>query len=291
MISKIWRWFKKLWFNLNGYYRSTNIDQPLAWEKNSRGKSLSLNNDSDYNSIKDQDLAFLFYQLLEGVVNGWRENRIEHFFERLEPRITTETWLDWLQKYRTQLLSSSAPNYQTAARMIILGEMTASMPFVRPVGDLAYQIGEELLDTNNNLDDNLLVQSIQSYLPPKEKDLSLNPESEQLPINVTQKFLQPSGYSLTEVLHLLQTDDEFARDTANRLEIETDDPGIILEQLIKKCDLTRQQEYQQQNHSEMIMEAGERETFFQVEHVEHVTDRENIQNNDLEKSVDTLVVE
>jgi tetratricopeptide (TPR) repeat protein len=236
MISKIWQWLKRLWFSLKGYYGRSSIDESWEWEQNPTPTPSQSEGNSNSNSIKDQDLGFLFHQLLEGVVNGWQENRIEQFFERLEPRITIEIWLEWLQKYRNQLLSSSAPNYQLAARMIILGEMTASLPFVRPVGDLSYQIGEELLN-HNHQNDQILLQSLRSHLPRRNESNDNTEITDQDKIenpNINSEIQQ--DYSLREILHLLQNDPKYAVATAERLGLNTNNPGIILEQLLKNSE-------------------------------------------------------
>lgn len=243
MINKIWQWLKKLWFGLFGYYRGRNGNEPWEWDNSINSELSRIDRDEQSNHIKDQDLAFLFNQLLEGVVNGWQENRIEQFFEKLEPRITIEVWLDWLQKYRNQLLSSSAPNYQLAARMIILGEQTASLPFVRPVGDLAYQIGEELLHDSHN---NLLVESLRSHLTGKNKHSAHNGNHNGIihnsvdgQPNLNEQIMVKdveNVSSLGEILHLLQNDSHFAEVTARKLGLNSTDPGIILEKLVQSSE-------------------------------------------------------
>ncbi len=237
MINKIWRWLKNLWFGLLGYDRGRNTHDSWNWEEDLPETQGELETPYNSNSIKDQDLAFLFNQLLEGVVNGWQENRIEQFFEKLEPRINIETWLEWLQKYRNQLLSSSAPNYQLAARMIILGEMTASLPFVRPVGDLAYQIGEELLHDSH---DNLLVESLRSHLPStnRQNELTSTFSPQQSMPDEQTKTQVENTVSLGEILHLLQNDPNFASATADQLGLETTDPGIIMEKLVQQSEIS-----------------------------------------------------
>jgi tetratricopeptide (TPR) repeat protein len=233
MINQIWRWLKKLWFSLFGYDRRRNTHHSWEGKVNSLKTGVKPRTSSHSNSIKDQDLAFLFNQLLEGVVNGWQENRIEQFFEKLEPKINIETWLEWLQKYRNKLLASPTPNCQLAARMIILGEMTASLPFVRPVGDLAYQIGEELLDSSH---DNSLVNSVRSHLPITngQKDLTNHISLQPSNSNDNTNIQGENSLSLAEILHLLQNDLNFAHSTADKLGLYTTDPGMIMEKLIQQ---------------------------------------------------------
>ena len=103
--------------------------------------------------IKDTDLEFLFHQLLEGVVNGWQENRIAQFLQKLEPKIPLEKWLEWLQSYRTRLLSSPSPHTQLVVKMQILGKLasTASIPLVRAIADAVDKISQELLNRRDSL--------------------------------------------------------------------------------------------------------------------------------------------
>lgn len=177
-------------------------------------------------AVKDKDLEFLFYQLLEGVAKGWGEAKVEQFFQRLQPKISLENWLDWLQRYRWQLLASPSSHIQTAARMIVLGEVTATLPFFRAVGDLAYEIGKELLHRSQNaatvntakLRDN----------PPSQNQLSPNSSS----LNEQQNAAKP--VPLGQFLSLLQQDEEFAKEVAKQLKIDSSDPGIILERFLEK---------------------------------------------------------
>lgn len=190
MIKKIWRWVKG-----SENFEMTEGDDTVG-ENHQRKSPIA---------VKDENLEYLFHQLLEGVANGWGENRIEQFFQKLEPSITTEVWLKWLQKYRLKLLKSFAPNYHLASRMIILGELTASLPFVRPIGDFAYELGEDIL---KRTDGNLEIESIQDT----DADDSLK--------------------SLADILTLLQKDESFAQETAEKLGLDTTDAGIIMEKLI-----------------------------------------------------------
>ena len=140
MIHKIKKWFQ---FPINSVEEDN--DEVENYEDDLNTEELS-------SPIKDNDMEFLFNQLLEGVVNGWQENRISQFLEKLKAKITVEDWLSWLERYRQQLLSSPAPQTQLAGRMILLGETTACLPFVREIGDSAYDIGQELLNRSNSAD-------------------------------------------------------------------------------------------------------------------------------------------
>lgn len=213
MIKKLQQWLKQI--PIQAY-------DPLNDEdENHDGNNGKTSSQKTMSSVKDNDLEFLFHQLLQGVANGWQENRIEQFFEKLTPKITVEIWLNWLQRYRNQLMASPAPHYHFAARMIILGEVTASLPFLRPVGDLAYEIGTELLNRREN---NPIVESLRSRLHTEN-------ETE------TENELTESASSLGDVLSLLQSNPEFAENTAKELGINTVDPGMIMEKLVQETEL------------------------------------------------------
>ncbi|NCO76115.1 MAG: tetratricopeptide repeat protein [Cyanobacteria bacterium] len=191
---------------------------PLDDDYNLKEENSSL---SSQQSVKDSDLEFLFQELLKGVANGKQESYIEQFFENLQPKITVEIWLDWLQRYRNQLISSSAPHYNFAARMIILGEKTASLPFLRAVGDLAYEIGKELLNRSSFTD------SLPSHV---HQDSTVNN------INHDDENSQPP-VSFGDVLSLLQEDSEFAENTARQWGMDTLDPGMIINKIVEESEL------------------------------------------------------
>lgn len=221
MIKKIGQWLKLIPTTIQAYDTETDG----ITKKN--GDSVV-----NHSQVKDGDLEFLFYQLLEGVAKGWQESRIEQFFEKLEPRISVEIWLDWLQRYRNQLVKSAHTHTQLAARMIILGEKTATLPFVRGVGDLAYEIGKELLNKtkNNNFVDSFRPQNNDgaSNVENKHDDNSENSEKN---VNVVN-----TPTSLGEFLSLLQTDENFASDIARQLNLDSIDPGLIIAKIVEQTE-------------------------------------------------------
>ncbi|MGI0482366.1 tetratricopeptide repeat protein [Geminocystis sp. CENA526] len=224
MIKKLQQWLKQIPATIQAYDPLNEEDENYHNNGSNGNNSNNGNNKTSSHksiAVKDNDLEFLFHQLLQGVANGWQENRIEQFFEKLSPKITVETWLAWLQRYRNQLMASPAPHYHFAARMIILGEVTASLPFLRPIGDLAYEIGTELLNRRQN---NPMVESLRSRL---------NPDNE----TDRENELNESASSLGDVLSLLQNNPEFAENTAKELGINTVDPGVIIEKIVQETEL------------------------------------------------------
>ncbi|BAQ65956.1 tetratricopeptide repeat protein [Geminocystis sp. NIES-3709] len=222
MIKKLKQWLKQIPATIQAY-DPLNDEDENHHDNEGNGSNTKTSSHKSLGSVKDSDLEFLFHQLLQGVANGWQENRIEQFFEKLTPRITVEIWLDWLQRYRNQLMASPAPHYHFAARMIILGEVTASLPFLRPVGDLAYEIGTELLNRRQN---NPIVESLRSRL---NQDTENDPDKD---LELTE-----SASSLGDVLSLLQNNPEFAENTAKELGINTVDPGMIMEKIVQETEL------------------------------------------------------
>ena len=166
--------------------------------------------------VKDADLEFLFHQLLEGVVNGWQQNRISQFLEKLEGKISLDVWLNWLQRYREQLISSPAPNTQLAARMIMLGEITASLPFVRAIGDSAYEIGEQLL---NRAENHIISESTPEYTTITQTSVIEDEDS--------------SSWG-EEILSLLPDTPHSTVDTAQNLELDSIDPSVIMAEIAEQ---------------------------------------------------------
>lgn len=225
MIKKLQQWLNFSPDTIEAHNPLESESDPHSNESDHHSRDASLLSHNSEKPVKDTDLEFLFHQLLQGVANGWLENRVEQFFEKLEPRkITLEIWLDWLQRYRIKLLSSPVPNNHFAARMIILGEITASLPFLRAIGDLAYEIGKELL---NRAENNPLAESLVHQIDNDSSDHSVIEDEET-----------SEAISLGDVLHLLQNNSDFAEDTARQLGIDTLDPGIIMEKIVQETELT-----------------------------------------------------
>lgn len=95
--------------------------------------------------LTNSDLEFLFTQLLEGVNQGRGQHWAQRWLQNIEHRVSQERWLEWLQQFGNKLLASSAPNYELASRMVELGELEIGV-----VGDVAYDIGVQLLTRNSN---------------------------------------------------------------------------------------------------------------------------------------------
>ncbi|AFZ48267.1 Tetratricopeptide TPR_1 repeat-containing protein [Cyanobacterium stanieri PCC 7202] len=198
MIKKLWRWGTKKEESALDY-------EAQEGEESSQPKLFT----------DDKTLEYLFNQLLEGVAKGWTENRIEKFFQNLEPKITVDSWLVWLQKYGESLVNSLAPHYTIASRMVILGEKTSSLPFYRPVGDLAHEFANEILARKDGI-----------QLEPINGNGDEDDAAE--------------ASSLADLLKLLQNDENFARKTARKLGLKNHEPGAIIDKLIKASNSSKE---------------------------------------------------
>ncbi|MGY6528743.1 MAG: tetratricopeptide repeat protein [Cyanobacterium sp.] len=243
MIKKIWPWGAKKEESPQDYNQEEGEDS--SQEKH---------------FTDDKTLEYLFNQLLEGVAKGWTENRIEKFFQNLEPKkITVDSWLIWLQKYGEDLVNSFAPHYTIASRMVILGEKTSSLPFYRPVGDLAHEFGNEILARK----DGIQLEPIKSN----------GDEDESSEVS-----------SLADLLKLLQDDENFARKTARKLGLKNHDPGAIIEKLVKASNSSKEILLEIES---IAMDEEEEEELIDLEWVEHwfSLGLEKAQGGDLEGAI------
>lgn len=93
--------------------------------------------------LGDTDLEFLFTELLEGVHQARGQAWAVKWLQKIEHRVTTAQWVEWLRRFGEKLLASSSPNNELAARLVQLGELG-----VGELGDVAYDIGMQVLSRN-----------------------------------------------------------------------------------------------------------------------------------------------
>ncbi|MBU7581704.1 MAG: tetratricopeptide repeat protein [Nostoc sp. TH1S01] len=134
MLTQLWQWLK------------THSNQPT-------GSKQTLKTIREQEMVEpppeltNGDLELLFTQLLEGVHQGRGQQWAIRYLQRMEGRISTARWIDWLLSYGERLLISPAPpNQQLASQMIQLGELN-----IGKVGELSYDIGIRLM--TRNIDD------------------------------------------------------------------------------------------------------------------------------------------
>ncbi|MEA5554220.1 hypothetical protein VB713_25110 [Anabaena cylindrica UHCC 0172] len=176
--------------------------------------------------LSDTDLEFLFTELLAGVHQARGQAWAQNWLHKIEHRITTQRWLDWLKQFGEKLLTSRTPNNELAARLVQLGELD-----IGEIGDLAYDIGMQLLTRNQG-------EPIWEYDGP---DTISQVTSESITYVVSTEaddgnFLEEDYQTLTwdELLVMLQDDQNLRQQIAQDLAIETDDPEIIIQTLLNQ---------------------------------------------------------
>jgi tetratricopeptide (TPR) repeat protein len=132
MLKWLVDWLKRLWKSPYGRKQT-------AYSKAVAGYQV----EQQLPELTDADLEFLFTQLLEGVYQARGQHWAIKYLQRMENRISTDRWIEWLLNFGEKLLSSPAPNNHLAERMVQLGELR-----IGTVGDLAYDIGIRLLTRN-----------------------------------------------------------------------------------------------------------------------------------------------
>lgn len=185
-------------------------------------------------SLTDTDYDFLFGQLLEGVSHGWQRERVLQFFAALKGRATAAEWVAWLRGFGERVLASPAPNNELASRMVALGELG-----VGEIGDVAIDIGMQLLMRQPGY------QAAQDpYAATEDEDGDFRPiyEYEQAPSmgDESQEAPQPQQVTLDELLVMLQQDPALVEQIASQLQIDTTDPQVIVEELVRQFEAANQ---------------------------------------------------
>jgi len=139
--------------------------------------------------LTNADLEFLFTQLLEGVHQARGQRWARKYLERMENRISTQRWIDWLLDFGERLLMSPAPNNQLAMRMMQLGELG-----IGTIGELAHDIGVSLLTRNLGEPDGVIEERETGS---KAYALLLTPQEEGLTYNLDEQYLENYGQDLT----------------------------------------------------------------------------------------------
>lgn len=167
--------------------------------------------------LSDTDLEFLFTELLEGVHQVKGQTWTQKWLDNLEHRVSTERWLEWLNRFGERLLASSRPHHELAARLVQLGELR-----VGEISNLSYDIGMKILTRNPG-------EPIWEYDGP---DIVQNNPS--IPTK-TEAELTTEEYktvTLTELLMMLQDDQNLCQQIAQELGIETYHPQEIIQALV-----------------------------------------------------------
>jgi hypothetical protein len=172
--------------------------------------------------LSDTDLEFLFTELLTGVHQARGQAWAQKWLHNIEHRISTDRWVEWLQRFGEKVLASRTPNNELAARLVQLGELD-----IGPIGDFAYSLGMQVLTRNQG-------EPVWEYDGP---DATNNEIPDEL---ISSNFGEdpPDGDFQTvtqdELLTMLQQDENLRRQVAEQLAIDTDDPQLIIQTLISQ---------------------------------------------------------
>lgn len=180
--------------------------------------------------LADSDYEYLFRQLLEGVGHGWDQQRVSRWFEGLKGRITEADWVGWLRRFGERVLASPAPNDELAMRLVHLADQAQSTPALQEIGNLAYDIGRQLLNRDSS-------GAIWEYEGPDASATesfppltALDQEGEQ----INQEAAATETITLDELLERLQQDPNLLQLIAQQLGIETNEPQVIIQELLNQ---------------------------------------------------------
>lgn len=165
--------------------------------------------------LDNSDYEFLFMQLLEGVAHGWQQHRILKFFADLEGRATEASWVEWLRGFGERLLASAAPNQELAIRMLTLEQIGCG-----EIGEMAGIIGSELL---------------QRQQAPQQSEVDLNPSLFVSLQEGEEMETQTQAITLDQLWELLQQDPNLVQQLADLLQIDTNDPQVVMDAIVNQA--------------------------------------------------------
>ena len=169
--------------------------------------------------LTDTDLEFLFTELLAGVHQVKGQTWAQKWLHNLEHRVSTQQWLEWLNRFGDRLLASSKPHNELAARLVQLGELG-----VGEISNLSYDIGMKVLTGNPG-------EPVWEYESPDAVENNL-----LIPAN-TEENLPEGEYktvSLDELLMMLQQDEALCEQISQQLGVETNNPEEIIQVLVSQ---------------------------------------------------------
>ncbi len=237
MLKQIWQWLKGLFRRLFGGGTSSRSASYRDRINSASSRSLEEMRRVEAPPLSDSDYEYLFRQLLEGVAHSWSQQRVGQWFEGLKGRITPAEWVAWLRRFGERVLASPAPNDELGMRLVYLGEQAQSIPSLQEIGDVAYDIGRQLLSRGNASGvvweyegpDGLAAE------PPPVITLSAAQEEQ-----INQEDQGVETITLDELLTRLQQDPNLVDLIAQQLGIETHDPHVIIQELINQFNAASQ---------------------------------------------------
>lgn len=225
MLKRIWQWIKGVFQHLFG----GGTPPQSSSQRGGSQSPTSVSGGEAPKPLDDADYEFLFMQLLEGVSHGWQQDRILRWFEGLQGRITYAGWVAWLQRFGEKLLASPTSNTELAGRLVRLGEMLQMIPSLQEIGVTAYTVGMQRLDRNPG-------NPIWEYDGPDAEPMMPYSGGQQS----TQEAQQGDVITLDELLLRLQQDETLRQDIAQQLGIETDDPQVIVQEIVNQFTAANQ---------------------------------------------------
>jgi tetratricopeptide (TPR) repeat protein len=236
MLKRIWQWFKGLFQRLFGG----------ATQPSQRGGQNAHATSQDAPTpppLADSDYEYLFRQLLKGVAHAWDQQRIVRWFEGLKGRTTYADWVAWLRRFGEGVLASPAGNQELAVRLVQLAEMTRTVPSLREVGAVAYDIGSQLLNREPS-GGGVVWEYDGPDAAPTAPAPPLAPryqEGEQ-----TEQDAAPTEtITIDELLVRLQQDANLAQVVAQQFGLDTTDPQVIIQEVINQLSTANQASLEQ----------------------------------------------
>lgn len=202
MLKRLIQWLKRFF---QGLFGSKQSSKPVKQEiEKTTAPPLS-----------DTDLEFLFTELLAGVHQAKGQTWAQNWLEKIEHRVSTQRWLEWLNKLEERLLAANIPNNELAARLVQLGELG-----VGEVGNKAYQIGMKLLTRI-----------------PKEPIWEYEGPDASSAVVLNENFSEEEYQTVTwdELLVMLQENEDLRQQIVQDFSMDTEDPETIIQALINQA--------------------------------------------------------
>lgn len=208
MLRQIWQWLKRFFQGLFGNRDDTRERDSLQ-------------------PLSDTDYEFLFTQLLEGVIRGWDQKRVLKFFTQIEDRATQYDWINWLERFGTNVLASSAPNQELGIRMVRFGQLTEFLPSLRRLGQESYDLGQKILNRQKKTRIWEYTAANVPEKPPVEVETTTPPAAQPQPQQVQP--LTPD-----QLLARLYQDSHLAETLAKQLGLEGSNPEHIVAAMVNQ---------------------------------------------------------
>jgi hypothetical protein len=229
----------------------------MRWVRKTFGKGAAKTLDrraaiAELPPLDDPDREYLFMQLLEGVAHGWQQPRAVGFFNKIKQRVRKSEWLEWLDRFGTNLLNAPVPNYELAGRMVQLSQLDCG-----EICDLAGEYGIKLLERQAAENSAGMLPIIEfsgvddenpfgtSYggaiegnnidwdeIPPELLGDINSPSDLRSPQPEEQEYSQTREITLEEFAAMLHKDPNLVAELAEQFGIETTDPQIIINAVI-----------------------------------------------------------